>query len=93
MGAKQAAHACVLSHTNAGRVVAVCGCGWIGMVHTPRWTHDGTPAVWWRDVAGAEQAAVAEHAAHAGDAARASAFVANDRILATVRRPGRWSHS
>lgn len=38
MAGQATEHACTLSHTNAGNVVATCRCGWIGAVHIA-WTH------------------------------------------------------
>lgn len=96
-------HELTLHETNARGAVAVCGCGWYGVVHPAHWrrTRKGDKAKINREPC--VNAARAEHSRHLLDqtadiAARSDRELARIGAMiplanATLQRRGRWGHS
>jgi hypothetical protein len=93
MGDGDNGHACQLTRTNSHGVIAVCTCGWYGIVHpTYRKVRDNGRRGR-RVFSEAEKAATIEHGGHARASRPLTATLAPEQFLHIVHNTSRFGHA
>lgn len=86
-------HRCQLTRTNSYGVVAVCACGWYGVVH-PSYRHVPPRAVRGRrEYGNAEAKAIAEYEDHVRDDGPLRVTLAPEQFVGTVINTKRFGHA
>jgi len=92
MGAANDTHACQLSRTNTHGVVAVCTCGWYGIVHPTYRVTNANGKRGRRSYAEAEEAATIEHGGHARAVRPLTATLCPEQFVGQVMNLRRFGH-